>query len=62
MNKKSILSVAILSSFASSAFALDSSRFSGEIILATGYMSTNSNLSTESDALLTDRTKKRLTQ
>ncbi|AUW05146.1 DUF2860 family protein [Vibrio campbellii] len=58
MNKKSILSVAILSSFASSAFALDSSRFSGEIILATGYMSTNSNLSTESDALLTDRTKK----
>ncbi|HHP0509498.1 TPA: DUF2860 family protein [Vibrio harveyi] len=58
MNKKSILSIAILSSFASSAFALDSSRFSGEIIFATGYMSTNSNLSTESDALLKDRTKK----
>ncbi len=58
MNKKSILSIAILSSFASSAFALDSSRFSGEIIFASGYVSTNSNLSTESDALLKDRTKK----
>lgn len=58
MNKKSILSAAILSTLATSAFALDSSRISGEIILATGYMSTNSNLSTESDALLNDRHQK----
>lgn len=58
MNRKSILSAAILSSLATCAYATDSSRFSGEIILATGYMSTNSNLSTESDAELKDRTKK----
>ena len=58
MSKKNILSIAILSSFASSAFALDYSRFSGEIAFASGYMSTNSNLSTESDALLTEHTKK----
>ena len=58
MNTKSILSVAILSSLTTSAFAFDSSRISGEIILATGYVSTNSNLSTESDAVLKNRTNK----
>ncbi|CAH6784210.1 conserved exported hypothetical protein [Vibrio chagasii] len=52
MNTKSILSVAILSSLTTSAFAFDSSRISGELILATGYVSTNSNLSTASDAVL----------
>ncbi len=57
MTKKSILSIAILSSLTTSAFAFDSSRLSGEIILATGYMSTNSNLSTESDAVINDLSK-----
>ncbi|WP_261836294.1 DUF2860 domain-containing protein [Vibrio ishigakensis] len=58
MNGKNLLSVAILSSLAGSAFAFDSSRISGEIIFATGYMSSNSNLSTESDSFLKDNTKK----
>ncbi|MCK6262992.1 DUF2860 domain-containing protein [Vibrio sp. ZSDE26] len=58
MKTKSILAASILSSLATGAFAFDSSRLSGEIILATGYMSTNSNLSTESDALLNDNTSK----
>lgn len=58
MNKKSILSAAILSTIATGAYAFDSSRISGEIILGTGYMSTNSNLSTDSDAYLKDNTKK----
>ncbi|MDC5721781.1 DUF2860 domain-containing protein [Vibrio europaeus] len=58
MNKKSILSIAILSSLTTSAFAFDSSRLSGEIILATGYMSTNSNLSTNSEANLKSNQKK----
>lgn len=52
MNKKNILAVAILSSLTTSAFAFDSSRLSGEIILGTGYVSTNSNLSTNTDANL----------
>ncbi|KOO15423.1 hypothetical protein AKJ18_10535 [Vibrio xuii] len=58
MNRKSILSVAILSTVTTSAFAFDSSRLSGELILSTGYVSTNSNLSTESDAFLNDKTQK----
>lgn len=58
MNKKNILAAAILSSIATGAFAFDSSRISGEIIISTGYMSTNSNLSTESDAHLSDRNQK----
>ncbi len=58
MNKKSILSATILSTLATGAFAFDSSRLSGEIILSTGYVSTNSNLSTESDAYLGDRNQK----
>lgn len=58
MNKKSILAATILSTLATGAFAFDSSRLSGEIILSTGYVSTNSNLSTESDALLNSNTQK----
>ncbi len=58
MNKKSILSAAILSTIATGAYAFDSSRISGEIILGTGYMSTNSNLSTKSDAHLTNKYNK----
>lgn len=58
MSKKSILSAAILSTIATGAYAFDSSRISGEIILGTGYMSTNSNLSTKSDANLTSRDNK----
>ncbi|WP_108945018.1 DUF2860 family protein [Shewanella halifaxensis] len=54
MKKVSLLSIAILSSLATGAQAAESSRLSGEVIFATGYISTNSNLSTEGDAVLTD--------
>lgn len=50
MIRTSVLSTIILSSFAASAFADDPSRISGEFIIGTAFMSTNSNLSTESDA------------
>lgn len=50
MSKKNIVTAAILASVATSAMAFDSSRLSGEIILATGFTSSNSNLSTENDA------------
>jgi len=58
MNKKSILAGTIFSTLSTGAFAFDSSRVSGELIISTGYMSTNSNLSTESDAHLSDRNQK----
>ncbi len=58
MYKRNIPTTLILATLASSAFASDASRFSGEIILATGYVSSNSNLSTDSDAQLNDRNRK----
>ncbi|QLE87413.1 DUF2860 domain-containing protein [Shewanella sp. Scap07] len=58
MNTKTILSAAILSVLSAGAMASESSRWSGELIFGSGFKSTNSNLSVESDALLSDNTKK----
>lgn len=58
MNSKNILTVAVIASLTTSVYAFEPSRFSGEVILGTGYMSTNSNLSTNSDAYLSNDQQK----
>ncbi|PSU06811.1 DUF2860 domain-containing protein [Photobacterium gaetbulicola] len=47
-----------LTGFSAMSFANESSRLSGEIIVTTGYMSTNSNLSTDGNARLNDLNSK----
>ncbi|WP_394243796.1 DUF2860 domain-containing protein [Vibrio astriarenae] len=58
MKKTNLLTLAAVTTLSVPAFAIDTSRISGEIILATGYMSTNSNLSVEGDAYLSDKYSK----
>ncbi|WP_394131639.1 DUF2860 family protein [Shewanella maritima] len=59
MNRISILSAAILATLsATNVVAEESSRWSGEFIFATGYMSSNSNLNTEGDAIYKDINQK----
>ncbi|MBY6185354.1 DUF2860 domain-containing protein [Marinobacter hydrocarbonoclasticus] len=58
MKKFNVITLAVASTLSTTAFAFDASRLSGELFIGTGYFSTNSNLSTESDARLTDLNRK----
>lgn len=50
MMKNKVMTLLALTTLASPSFAFDSSRISGELILGTGYKSTNSNLSVEGNS------------
>ncbi|MBY6095288.1 DUF2860 family protein [Ferrimonas balearica] len=54
MKSLSVVSLSLASVFSASTLAFDADRLSGELILATGYHSTNSVLSTEGDAKIND--------
>ncbi|SHG88454.1 DUF2860 family protein [Ferrimonas marina] len=54
MKLNAVMTLAMVSTLSVPALASNDSRWHGELILATGYLSTNSNLSTEGDRHLTD--------